>query len=89
MLKDLKTILDYRYDLKCAKEYVDSESRRADKWMNFSYDLQAKLDVALDRLETIAEGRHYPIESGNAENKDRITAAVGLKKIARMQERKA
>lgn len=83
------TIKDLKLKLKWANERVEEKNAWGTRWQNYAYDLQSKLDVALDRLQTIAEGRYYTNEgNGTESNRDRITAAIGLKRIARMQERK-
>lgn len=84
-----RTVKDYKQSLKYANERAEEKQKWGEKWQNYAWDLQAKLDTALDRLQTIAEGRYYTHESdGSASNKDQITAAIALKKVARMQERK-
>ncbi len=54
-------------------------------------DLKKKLDEAIDRLGTIASGWTYTNEmpeTGTPESKARRTAAIGLERISKMQERK-
>lgn len=89
MKTDGETVANLKKDLKWEKESVRFKEGERVKWMNYAFDLQAKLDYALDRLTTIAEGRYFPseIEAG-ASNKDQKTAIISLKKIARMQERR-
>lgn len=84
-----RTIKDYRTSLKYANERVESKEQEKTKWQLYAWDLEAKLDVTLDRLQTIAEGRYYTGEcEATSSDRNRITAAVGLRKVARMRERK-
>lgn len=56
----------------------------------YAYDLSAKLEVATKRLETIACGLHYTGEGNDSWGQAlrlQNTAAVGLQKISRMQQR--
>ena len=78
-------IKDWETDFETAEDRRIEAHRHCD-------DLQAKLKVALDRLEAIASGFHYPsdnITTNDSEKRARKTASIGLMKIAQMQERKA
>lgn len=76
-------------EIKLLKEINAVEEHRANAQAQYSSDLSAKLDEALERLSMIARKRYYPAEC-NQGNSDigASTAANGIKKIARMRERK-
>ena len=76
-------IAQLKQKLSWSKIDYESEKSRCEKFRQYAYDLEQKLNIALDRLEVIAEGRTYV-----GENTSKETAAIGLKKIARMHERK-
>lgn len=85
----MKTKKQYLEQIRQLKAQSDSRNAWGYKWMNYAHDLSAKLDVALARLETISKCQYYADEmNSNTENKAEKTATIGLRKIARMQERK-
>ncbi len=85
----MKTIKQYKQQVKSLKEQYECNNAWGTRWMNYANDLNAKLDAALKRLETISKGHYYTEElSADTENKSEKTAIIGLRKISRMQERK-
>lgn len=85
------SLKDYKDKAKWANDYAKRESERADRWMFYANDLADKLEEALERLQMISAGTYYADESTAFESSDlraKKTASLGLKKIARMKERK-
>lgn len=88
-MKEKTQLQKMKQSLKSAKELAEDRYERTEAWRKYAVDLEAKLTCAIERLTTISEGRYYPTESeSTSSNKDQATAANGLKRIARMQERK-
>jgi hypothetical protein len=85
-IKSLKTQV---LNLKDSLRWTEKQSHA---YKNYSEDLRFKLDEALNRLQMIATNYAYQLEvnaTDDAAARAKVTASMGLKKIARMQERKA
>lgn len=90
-MRKKQTIEDVRQRLKWAKSGEERNQKWGERWRDHAFDIQAKLDLAIERLRIISIGASYPAERGIADNSEVMlqkTAAIGLAKIARMQERK-
>lgn len=89
MKKDqVKTLKQY---LQLARAATTDERDKYEKWRQYAFDLDAKLRVAIDRLQCNADGSYYKGECSETLTEDqrsKKTAIYGLMKIARMQERK-
>ena len=72
-------------DLFCKR--IKELEERLDAVANYNTDLIFKINIALDRLSIISTGRFFESEKIDGDQAA-YTAALGLKKIARMQERK-
>jgi hypothetical protein len=90
-MRKKQTIKDVKKDLKWAREVIQDEQKRIDAWRDYAFDLQAKVDHALERLRIISIETYYANECNpfdSTETRAQKTASHGLKKIAGMKERK-
>lgn len=78
-------------DLKRTRAERDIEAKRAESFKLYAMDLEAKLQVALDRLRLVTSNSYYSNEgqsTNDASYNMQITASRGLKIIGAMKARK-
>lgn len=86
--EEIKKLKKQVKDLKLQAKH---DSDRAYKWLQYSEDLEAKLQVASDRLRVISSNSYYTTEGSSrneASYNAQLTASYGLRIIGAMKARK-
>lgn len=90
-MTEAEKIKKLKREIKDLKLKVEHENQRGIKYLQYSLDLEAKLQVAIDRLRLISVNSYYSNEgqeTNTPEYNNQVTASRGLAMIGAMKARK-